>query len=85
MTFDGAVIKEQGVTFAITVVKPNVLNSPNREKIQARFSSVFDGLPTVLMAQDFNGVPKYYGRKDIVNFLASINMNQIPWKTYTVN
>lgn len=27
MSFDGALIKEQGVTFAIVVVKPSVLTS----------------------------------------------------------
>ena len=31
MSFDGALIKEQGVTFAIAVVKPSVLTSPNKE------------------------------------------------------
>ena len=28
MSFDGALIKEQGVTFAIAVVKPSVLDQP---------------------------------------------------------
>ena len=30
MVFDGAKIKEQGVTFAIVVVKPSVLISPTK-------------------------------------------------------
>lgn len=85
MTFDGAIIKEQGVTFAIAVVKPYVLNSSNREEIRVQFSSVFDGLPVVFMAQDSKGTPQYHGRKDIVDFLANVDMEQIPWKTYTVN
>lgn len=33
MSFDGALIKEQGVTFAIAVVKPSVLTNPNKETI----------------------------------------------------
>ncbi len=31
MQFDGTKIKEQGVTFAIAVVKPHILSSPNKE------------------------------------------------------
>lgn len=31
MTFDGALVKEQGVTFAIVVVKSYVLSSATRE------------------------------------------------------
>ena len=29
MKFQGALVKEQGVTFGIIVVKPHVLNSPS--------------------------------------------------------
>lgn len=34
MQFDGAKIKEQGVTFGIVVVKPYVLRSPSKEQIR---------------------------------------------------
>lgn len=85
MTFDGALIKEQGVTFAIVVVKPRVLNSTDREKTRMQFTRVFGNVPIILMAQDSHGRPTYNGKRDIVNFLASIDARQIPWKTYTVN
>lgn len=85
MKFDGAVIKEQGITFAIVVVKPFVFNSTtSRENTRDRFSSIFPGMPIILMAQDVRGTPSYYGRTDIVNFLAKIDLRRIPWKTYTV-
>jgi len=62
----------------------SALNSnQNREKAQESCSSLFPGMPVVLMAQDSRGKPKYWGRKDIVNFLANIHMSQIPWKEYT--
>ena len=41
MSFDGALIKEQGVTFAIVVVKPSVLTSANKESIRQKFSHYF--------------------------------------------
>jgi len=86
MRFDGAVIKEQGVTFAIVVVKSTILNSPTiRENTRNSFSEVFLGMPIILMAQDGRGRPSYHGKTDIVNFLARIDPRRIPWKTYTMN
>jgi len=35
------------------------------------------------MAQDYRGVPAYYGRKDISRFLANIPLHAIPWREYT--
>lgn len=86
MNFEGALIKEQGVTFAVVIVKPFVLNN-SFQATQARssFSSCFPGVPIILMAQDSNGRPTYQGRTDIVRFLASISPSRIPWKRYTYN
>tara|TARA_B100001964_G_C14187066_1_gene579136 strand:- start:216 stop:473 length:258 start_codon:yes stop_codon:yes gene_type:complete len=85
MKIQGAVVKEQGVSFAIVVVKKSVIDNSfkAKEAIQS-FAPVFRGLPINLMAQDSRGVPKYYGRSDIVNFLANIQMESIPWREYTV-
>lgn len=84
MKVQGAVIKEQGLTFAIVVVKRHIVDSQTQsgEAINS-FSHLFPGMPIVLMAQDSRGIPKYRGRKDIVNFLANIHPSQIPWKEYT--
>ena len=80
----GAVIKEQGVSFAITVVKKHILTSqPQCQKAASSFQPLFPGLPIVLMAQDSRGIPTFWGRNDIVNFLSNIHPTQIPWKEYT--
>lgn len=86
MKIQGAVIKEQGITFAIVVVRMQVVNSQSQseEAIQS-FSTLFPGMPIVLMVQDSRGTPKYRGRKDIVNLLANLHISQIPWKEYTFN
>jgi hypothetical protein len=85
MMFQGAVIREQGVTFAVVVVKKHVIDS-NAEagRAVAAFQPVFPGLPVVLTAQDFRGTLTYYGRPDIARFLASVPLSAIPWKQYTV-
>lgn len=86
MRFDGALIKEQGVTFAIVIVKSFVLSSSaTRESTRNSFSTVFPRIPIILMAQDGRGRPSYHGRTDIVNFLANVDPRRIPWKTYTMN
>lgn len=84
MTFDGAKIREQGVTFAIVVVKPQVLTSSSRESVRASFIPFFGNIPIILMAQDSRGIPTYHGRRDIVQFLAHIDLARIPWKHYNV-
>jgi len=44
----------------------------------------FRNMPIVLMSQDKDGNPHYYGRKDIVDFLKTVKVEQIPWKTYHI-
>lgn len=86
MKVQGAVIKEQGVTFAIVVVKKNVVDSTSQsEDAMGLFRPLFPGVPVVLMGQDPRGIPTYRGRKDLVNFLANIHPSRIPWKEYTFN
>ncbi|MCY3789729.1 MAG: hypothetical protein OXH63_13175 [Gemmatimonadetes bacterium] len=85
MKFQGAVIKEQGITFAVVIVKKYVLDNLNtaKETIQS-FAPIFSGLPVVLMAQDHKGNPSYYGRKDIAEFMANVPLSAIPWREYTL-
>ena len=86
MQFDGAVIKEQGVTFAIVAVQPHVLNSTTEcDQTRRGFSSIFSGIPIILMSQNSRGVPTYQGRNDIVRFLANVHPSRIPWKRYNSN
>ena len=85
MTFEGAVVKEQGVTFAIVVVKKHVVDDRTRaNEAIGSFARVFGNVPTILMAQGAHGTPKYYGRRDIVNFMSKVPVTAIPWKKYTI-
>lgn len=83
MRITGARITEQGVSFSIIVVKPGTLNSPSRD-------SVADDLPPdfprpVILAEQANGGFQYYGRDDIVDFLANLDPSQIPWEDYEIS
>lgn len=83
MKFTGAVIKEQGVTFAVVVVKKSVIdNRIQASKAIQSFQPLFPDIPVILMAQDYRRKSKYYGRPDIVRFLAGVPIHAIPWKEY---
>ena len=83
MTIHGAVIIEQGVTFAIVAVKPEVTRYTVRlTAVRQELAPFFPNMPIILMSQSADGTPHYYGRKDIVDFLKTIRIEQIPWKTY---
>ena len=81
----GAVIIEQGVTFAVIAVKQSVTNYTARiVQVRQELQNFFPNMPIILMSQDKNGTPHYYGRKDIVEFLKTIRLDQIPWKDYHI-
>lgn len=84
MQFDAALVKEQGVTFAVVVVKKHVVNSLHEsQKAIASFSQSFPNTPIILMGQDARGVPTFRGRRDIVNFLSRVHVSRLPWKRYS--
>ncbi|NIE81392.1 hypothetical protein [Asaia sp. As-1742] len=86
MQIEGAVIKEQNTTFAVVVVKREVLSDLYRAQDAIRsFSPIFPGIPIVLMAQDHRGTPSYYGRSDISKFMASVPLQAIPWRRYDIH
>ena len=86
MRFQGAVIKEQGVTFAVVIVKKYVIdNKFEADRAALGFQPVFPGIPVVLMAQDSKGVPTYYGRPDIAKFMVNVPLSAVPWREYTIS
>ena len=86
MKFQGALIREQGVNFAIVIVKKYVLDNPAQARdTVSSFQPAFPNIPVILMAQDSRGVPTYYGRRDIVRFLTKVPLVAIPWKEFTLN
>ena len=71
ITVRGAVIIEQGVTFAIIAVNQSVTNYTSRiVQVRQELSYFFPNMPIILMSLDQNGTPHYYG--------------QIPWKEYHI-
>ena len=82
----GSIIKEQGVTFAVVLVKKHVIDNRTEADrlIQGLRMQIFQGMPVVLMTRD-TGRTQTYGRNDIARFLANIDPGRIPWKKYRIN
>lgn len=84
MSFDAAIVKEQGVTFAVVAVRRHVVNSPHaRDEAAGAFKFQFPGMPVVLMSQDGRGRPTYWGRPDIVRFLSHVPVTALPWRRFS--
>lgn len=80
-----AVIIEQNVTFAVVLVKETVFADKSfADQLIGSLEPTFGGIPVVLMVQDAQGTPTYYGRTDLSNFLANVPLEAIPWKKYVL-
>ena len=45
----------------------------------------FGGVPVILMSQNEQGSPTYYGDQEIVALLADVPIDKMPWKEYTIS
>ncbi|MBN8816059.1 MAG: hypothetical protein J0J06_11505 [Sphingomonas sp.] len=85
MQIDGALVREQGVVFAVVAVKKHVVDDRAQALSTARsFAPLFSNVPIILMGQDNAGGATFFGRQDIVRFLSQISLNRLPWKRYTI-
>jgi hypothetical protein len=83
-TFAGALLREQGVSFALVMCRRGSSESQKRQ-LMTSAAPLFGGVPVVAVEQDNTGRPTYYGRTDLVRFLASVPFAAIPWKRFTVS
>jgi hypothetical protein len=89
MKIEAALVKERGVAFAVVIVEPYVLDDKNEaarmiSTLKTRVQD-FSGIPVVLMAENSRGIPSYYGRTDIVQFLSRVPVGNIPWAECTMS
>lgn len=82
MQVTAAVTLVHRVRFVVVLVKQQAIQPAVREATQRSMSPLFPGDLIVLCAQDSRGTPTYFGRPDIVKFLANTGMDQLPWRKY---
>lgn len=78
-----ALVREQGVTFAVVLVKNHVVLSQQQSSETIRSASVALGCPLVVLMGETNR--KLRGnRNDVVRFVANLHPSRLPWKKWTV-
>lgn len=87
MRITGALLKEQGVKFAVVLVTPEVARDSVRAlEFRRELATVEDffGLPIVLAYRQASKGMTFCGRDDIVDYLQSLPLPAIPWFHYTI-
>jgi hypothetical protein len=88
MQFEGAHLRERNqqggyTNWWVIVVSSAVLNSPTEcQKTRAGYQARLRQ-PVVLMAQDSRGVASYWGKPDLVDYMATVPFEAVPWERFT--
>jgi hypothetical protein len=78
-----AVVREQGVTFAVVLVKNHVVLSQQQSSETIQSVSMALGCPLVVLMGESNNRLRG-NRNDVVKFVSRLHPSQLPWKTWTV-
>jgi hypothetical protein len=85
MKVQAAAISLQGHQFVVVVSRMTLVESPGEADMAIDdLQPYFGGVPVVLMAQKEDGSPSYYGDSRLVELLAGIPIDKMPWKEYAV-
>lgn len=80
-----AAISLQGARFVVVLVSRELATNPGEaDMLIADLRPRFGGVPIVLMGQDEAGTPTYYGDHELVDLLADVPVDRMPWKEYSV-
>jgi hypothetical protein len=88
--FEGAHLRERArqggwIDWWVVIVQRSVLSSETQcQDTRAALEQHLEQ-PVVLMAQDGRGVPTYWGRPDLVDYMAAHPLETIPWQRFTLN
>lgn len=80
MTGEVAIVREQGQTFAVLAVKPQVVRSSSERQELVAAGREWFGVRTVLLGED----GQTWGDEDIVNWLRNVDPGQLPWRNFTI-
>lgn len=78
-----AAISLQGVRMVVVLVSLQLVESPGEARLLLNdLSSRFGGAAPVLMGQRADGSPCYYGDPELVDLLAGVPVEKMPWRAY---
>ena len=78
-----AAISLQGVPMVVVLVSLQLVESPGEASLViGDLGAHFGGAPVVLMGQRADGSPCYYGDPELVDLLAGVPIEKMPWRAY---
>ena len=83
-TLTGAVIREQGITFAVVIVKNHVVNCQTTSSNMIQDLIPVFGVPLIALKGESNRKVRS-NRRDVASFVANLHPSRIPWRKYTLN
>lgn len=80
-----AAISLQGHRFVVVLVGLDVVRQPGEaDMLTADLSARFGGVAVVLMGQQDDGTPEYHGAAPLLELLADLPVDKMPWKVVSL-
>ena len=74
-----------GARLVVVLVRMDLVgNSGEAEMAISTLAPNFDGAAVVLVAQDEEGAPRFYGEPELLGLVSDIPLERMPWKEYPV-
>ena len=84
-SLQAAAISLLGRRMLVVLAGMELLRSPGEaDMLIADLRPRFGGVEVVLMAQDDSDAPHYHGDAELVDLLADVHIDRMPWKSYPV-
>jgi len=80
-TWQVALVREQGVEFAVVCVQDDALDNPSERDELIRWWTIQLARPVALLGARRH---RSYGRRDIGGWLQNVNPSRLPWRQMTV-
>jgi hypothetical protein len=77
-----AAIAMAGTKFMVVLVGLTTASGPGEADLLIGGLQQKFGIPVVLMGQEEDGTPVYYGNEDLKELLAAVPVDRMPWKGY---
>lgn len=85
MKIQGAVIEEQGISFAVVKVEKDVFEVPGRARDKmVELQPLFPQMSIIFMTGEPGESVNFYGRPDIVRVMMKKSLDDIVWKEYAL-
>ena len=78
-----AAVSMAGRKFVVVLVDMTTASGPGEADLVIADLEPRFGVPIVLMGQEEDGTPVYYGNEDLKQLLAAVPVDRMPWKEYT--